>query len=67
MLFSDGVYDQCDERGEPFGMERVAACAREAAPGGPQAIVQAIVHAMEKHAGNAEQDDDTTIAVLARV
>jgi len=25
------------------------------------------VHAMEKHAGNAEQDDDTTIAVLARI
>ena len=67
VLFSDGVYDQCDERGEPFGMERVATCAREAAPGGPQAIVQAIVHAMEKHAGNAEQDDDTTIAVLARI
>ncbi len=42
-------------------------CARDAAPGGPQAIVQAIVHAMEQHAGNAAQDDDTTIAVLARV
>ena len=67
VLFSDGVLDQCNEQGEPFGTERVTACARDAAPGGPQAIVQAIVQAMEKHAGNAEQDDDTTIAVLARV
>jgi serine phosphatase RsbU (regulator of sigma subunit)/pSer/pThr/pTyr-binding forkhead associated (FHA) protein len=67
VLLSDGVFDQCDAQGEPLGMERVAACAREAAAGDAQAIVRAIVHGLEKHAGNAEQDDDTTIAVLARV
>jgi sigma-B regulation protein RsbU (phosphoserine phosphatase) len=66
VLFSDGVLDQCDEQGEPFGIERVIACARDAAPDGPQAIVRAIVRETEKHAGHAEQDDDTTIAVLAR-
>ncbi|MCU0223754.1 MAG: SpoIIE family protein phosphatase [Acidobacteria bacterium] len=67
VLFSDGVLDQGDEAGEPFGLERAVAAAREAAAGGADAIVSGLVHALEKHAGSAEQDDDTTIAVLARV
>jgi serine phosphatase RsbU (regulator of sigma subunit) len=67
IVFSDGVFDQYDESGDPFGLERLIPCAVEARSEGPRAIVRAIVHALERHAGAAEQTDDTTIAVLARV
>jgi len=67
VLVSDGVFDQCDARGEPFGTERLVERVMQAPAGDPRAMVTAIVEALEEHAGDAEQDDDATIAVLARV
>lgn len=66
VIYSDGVTDQQDPRGQAFGIERLAESVRAAAYLSPEEIVARIREDLEAFAADAPQDDDTTITVLGR-
>jgi sigma-B regulation protein RsbU (phosphoserine phosphatase) len=66
VVYSDGITDQQDTHGEPFGMDRLCASVRASSNGSPEQIVARIREDLETFAGEAPQDDDTTITVLGR-
>lgn len=66
MLFSDGIPDQQDQDGEEFGLGRLEEIARATAGHTPSAMLSAVLEALEDHAGEVDQDDDMTLAILGR-
>lgn len=65
-VYSDGLEDCEDERGEAFGPERVAAFFRDHAHLEPQAALEALRGTLARFAGKADPPDDQTVAVLRR-
>lgn len=65
VLYSDGLVEQRSPAGEEFGRERVRALV--AATLGAQETADALLAAVEEHAGRAAFDDDTTVAVVEAV
>ncbi len=59
LLFSDGLVEQPDAAGEPFGEERVAACAA-----GENNPLAAVITAWKRHAQGVEHYDDITVVEL---
>jgi phosphoserine phosphatase RsbU/P len=73
VLLSDGIYEQEDAAGERFGAARVRAvvdawlAAEARSPGrGLDGLSQALLGAVQAHAGAAAQDDDITLVLLRR-
>jgi sigma-B regulation protein RsbU (phosphoserine phosphatase) len=65
-LISDGVYEQPNESGEPFGEERVHRLI-EAHHDRPMAeLAAALLEAVKAFAGGKPQEDDMTIVLLKR-
>jgi phosphoserine phosphatase RsbU/P len=65
LLYSDGITEALNLRREEFGEERLRA--EWASPAvSAEAAVTAIVSAVEKFRGRAEQSDDMTVVVVAR-
>jgi sigma-B regulation protein RsbU (phosphoserine phosphatase) len=62
LLFSDGVLEQQSPTGEQFGMERIVRLLAESTSAGGAA--DALLAAVQTHAGRPFLDDDTTIAVV---
>jgi len=62
VVYSDGVVEAADAAGVQFGLARLVAAAREAAAGGPDRIVAAVVDAVAAH--RAAQEDDVTVVAL---
>jgi hypothetical protein len=64
-LWSDGIMEATNDRGEMFGEDRV----RDVIASTPDAdaIFSAIEAAVEKHAGRGEQDDDYTMVEVTMV
>ena len=61
-IFTDGIIEARDERGQMFGAERLAAVLRDAAG---TAAVPAVLQAVKDFAGRAPQHDDLTLLCLA--
>lgn len=66
VIYSDGVTDQRNARGDSFGPERLLRAVQNAEGKPPRGLIEAVRDELEFFAGDAPQDDDTTIAVLAR-
>ncbi|MEN6524954.1 MAG: SpoIIE family protein phosphatase, partial [Candidatus Polarisedimenticolia bacterium] len=66
VIYSDGVTDQRNSRGDSFGPERLLRAVQNAEGKPPRGLIEAVRDELEFFAGDAPQDDDTTIAVLAR-
>jgi sigma-B regulation protein RsbU (phosphoserine phosphatase) len=66
VLFSDGVADAQNERGEEFGDERVIEIVRASMDQPSDAIVTRVFDAIDRFAGDAPQFDDITILVMRR-
>lgn len=62
ILYSDGVTEAADARGEQFGMERLAEVAAGAAHRGAVSTIDAILDAVARH--RVRQDDDVTVFAL---
>ncbi len=66
IIYSDGVTDAVNATEQPFGEERLIACAREATSGSAESIMLRIVAAVREHEQGTEPVDDVTIIVVKR-
>lgn len=64
VAYSDGLIESRDERGSVFGVERVAELVEANQLGGPDAVADACIDAVEKH--QVTREDDITLVVLSR-
>jgi phosphoserine phosphatase len=65
-LISDGIFEQVDNAGEQFGVERTINLIRENSMLRMNEVVKKIYSAVVLHAGKAVQDDDMTIVLVKR-
>ncbi len=66
VLYSDGVTDQQNSKGEPFGIERLTRSILAAGNRPCQELLDRMREDLDNFAGETAQDDDTTITVLDR-
>ena len=66
VLYTDGVTEARDKRGEMFGEERLAAAIKATAHCSAQEIVDRIAAAVAHITGNTPQSDDLTLMVIKR-
>ncbi|GIW71733.1 MAG: hypothetical protein KatS3mg102_1275 [Planctomycetota bacterium] len=64
LAYTDGVIEAMDENEREFGLERLTAFVREHAALSSKDFTNALVQALERHRGRAEQSDDITITTL---
>jgi len=64
-LYTDGVPEAKNEKGERFGMDRMMAVMKENEKGDPKEQVEVIKKAVYDFTGNAEQFDDITLLELS--
>jgi sigma-B regulation protein RsbU (phosphoserine phosphatase) len=67
VLFSDGVTEAQNDRGEEFGEARLAEIARASAGESAEAPVALVFDAIDRFAGAAPQHDDITLLVLKKL
>jgi phosphoserine phosphatase RsbU/P len=63
-IFTDGVRECRNAAGEMFGGDRLKAAIRSAAGGSADAVRRSIFDALAAFAGDAEREDDATLAVV---
>jgi len=67
VLYTDGISEAENSPGEQFGLDRIESAARQAAPRGCEAIIEALIKAVRRHVGEAGlQDDITTMVIRCR-
>ncbi|MCA0295036.1 MAG: serine/threonine-protein phosphatase [Actinobacteria bacterium] len=64
LLASDGLVEQCDARGEQFGMGRLAAAFASADRSKASTVVARLLNTVHRYAGAAPQDDDRAAVVI---
>ena len=64
LLFTDGVTDAIDPHAQPFGRDRLIDSATRNLHRAPQALCDAIVHAVLDHQGKMPQFDDVTLLAV---
>ncbi len=67
VLYTDGVPDALNARGEEFGLERLEACVREHRRQSAAKIVQAIEDTVKAFVGDQPAFDDLTLVVAKRL
>lgn len=65
VLLSDGVSEASDAEHKLLGREAIVAEAEASGPGDAGRLASAIVHAAERHRGDAPAQDDSTVLVYA--
>lgn len=63
VIFTDGVTEALDSRGEEFGEDRLAAVVRACLGRGSAEIAERVLAEVNAFAGDAEQHDDITLVV----
>ncbi|MEP0545554.1 MAG: GAF domain-containing SpoIIE family protein phosphatase [Rhodothermales bacterium] len=66
LLYSDGLTEAMSDAREEFGEERVGALLRSHRTHSAKAVVDALVEAVQAHAGATPQSDDITLLVVKR-
>jgi sigma-B regulation protein RsbU (phosphoserine phosphatase) len=64
VVYSDGVTDAVDPAEQEFGETRLLQSIQQAADGSAQALVDAVIDAVNRHAAGAAQSDDVTIMAI---
>jgi sigma-B regulation protein RsbU (phosphoserine phosphatase) len=64
VLFTDGILEVPNPDGEPFGIVRLEAAAKQALHERPQRIVEHIVEAANRHAGTTVFPDDVCLVAI---
>ena len=67
VLYSDGVPEAQNEDGEEFGEERLLEVLRGEATRPPREVIDRVLAAIDRFAGNAPQFDDITLLVVKRL
>lgn len=66
LLYTDGVNEAENRKGEEFGKERLKEVFAEAAPRGAEAVVADLQGALGRFVGNSRQMDDITLIAIER-
>ena len=66
MLYSDGVTEAMDDKGEEFGEERLMSFLRENRALDPEHIVESLIQAVHDFSKDGKPGDDVTVAVVRR-
>ena len=67
LIYSDGLFESRNERGEEFGEERVETAARNAGTATAAELAGRLAGQLEAFCGREEPDDDVSIAVIRRM
>jgi sigma-B regulation protein RsbU (phosphoserine phosphatase) len=67
ILYTDGVVDTENSRGEPFGVDRLQAVILEHSTQPVGQIIEELEQALAKHAGEHEPFDDITLLAIRRL
>jgi serine phosphatase RsbU (regulator of sigma subunit) len=67
LMFTDGVDESMNKRGERFEFEGVERVIKAAGKAGPKALVEKLVAAVKEHARDREPHDDLTVVSLGRL
>jgi serine phosphatase RsbU (regulator of sigma subunit)/pSer/pThr/pTyr-binding forkhead associated (FHA) protein len=66
VIYSDGVSDAENIRDEQFGTPAILSTLKAVGSTAPKALIEGLMKAVEKHTAGAKQNDDITLAALAR-
>jgi sigma-B regulation protein RsbU (phosphoserine phosphatase) len=66
VFYTDGVTEAMNAHREPFGEKQLEAVVKASAGAPAQQVVDAVVQAVEAHAGDTAQSDDITLFVVRR-
>lgn len=64
VLYSDGLIEARDQRGVPFGIDQLVEIVERAQLGGPDAVADACLRAVQEH--QVTREDDLTLCVVSR-
>ena len=64
IYLSDGIVEAQDERGDPFGFDKLESLLAAATDRSPSAVRDTILDAVARHSGTRPADDDRTVMVL---
>ncbi len=63
LLYSDGVTEACDDRGDEFGQDRLVLALRGCGGRSADTVVREIVDAVARFGGTSRTDDVTVVAI----
>jgi phosphoserine phosphatase RsbU/P len=66
LLYTDGINEALDAKGEEFGEERIHLALAALSPKGPQAVIDGIVDQVDTFSGGRRGHDDITLVVLQK-
>jgi serine phosphatase RsbU (regulator of sigma subunit) len=66
LVYSDGLTDAEDDRGEMFGEDRVKRVLQHSSPGGPECVKASLIDVLHEFTEGQSQIDDITFIVLQR-
>jgi sigma-B regulation protein RsbU (phosphoserine phosphatase) len=66
VLYTDGLTEACNDKGEAFGASRLDAALRDAPSLDPGALVCGVVAARDEFLAGARVQDDVTLLAIAR-
>ena len=65
MIYTDGITERTNPRGDEFGVERLEGLLRALPPGvSARAITERVLSVLQEFAGGVEPADDQTLLVL---
>lgn len=66
LLYTDGVNEAEDARGEEFGEERIKSSLAESAPLGARAVIERLIAALDTYTAGRRSHDDITLIALQK-
>jgi sigma-B regulation protein RsbU (phosphoserine phosphatase) len=66
LLYTDGVTEALDSKGDEFGPERMMNSVRESAQNGAAAIIERLIDDLRAFVGATPQNDDITLIVIRK-
>lgn len=66
LLYTDGVTEALDARGDEFGADRMLDCIRASAPEGAPAIITRVIDELRSFVGAQPQNDDITLIAIRK-
>jgi len=66
LLYTDGVTEALDAKGDEFGFDRLVQCVRDSAPSGAPAIITRLIDELRSFVGTQPQNDDITLIAIRK-
>ncbi|MEO5721617.1 MAG: GAF domain-containing SpoIIE family protein phosphatase [Chthoniobacterales bacterium] len=66
LLYTDGVNEALDEKGDEFGLDRMMDSVRTSAPKGAQAMIDGLLDDLRAFVGTTPQNDDITLIAIRK-